>query len=287
MTSPTIGRLAVPGASLHFELRGSGPVLMFVPSGNGDAAPFGPVADLMADGWTVLTYDRRGFSRSPLDGPPDDSRRVLDDVADAVALLDHVSEGPAHVLGNSSGAVVAVALLERHPQRLRTLIPHEPPLASVLPDADRWLGFYAELDRTYRAEGLDAARAMFRETMGMGGQTRPRREVQLPEPLLSQMLARLRRNQMFWFEHEILPYPAYLPDRATLRAHADRLVLAGGEDAKHEFPYRPNLVLSEWTGVPITHFPGGHVGYVTHPAEFAAVLRDLLARRDRRAAAVA
>ncbi|SDI16969.1 alpha/beta fold hydrolase [Nonomuraea jiangxiensis] len=283
MHPPVSGRLALPGAKLYYEVRGAGPALLIIPSGNGDATPFGPMADALAERYTVITYDRRGFSRSPVNGPVDDDLRIELDAYDAHRLLGHLAETPAHVFGSSSGAIVALALLERYPERVRTLVCHEPPLASVLPDSGRWLAFYADLYETYRGSGVEAARAVFLEAMGMNAPTRPPKEVELPPDQLAAMLARIRRNHVFWFEHEIRTYPAYLPDIPLLRTMSDRLVLGNGSIGHEHFPYRPNTVLSERIGLEIVHFPGGHVGYVTHPFEFAAELEGVLATREDRA----
>ena len=54
----------VPGAQLYYETRGSGPLMLMIPGANGDADAFGMVADRLAARHTVVTYDRRGFSRS-------------------------------------------------------------------------------------------------------------------------------------------------------------------------------------------------------------------------------
>ncbi|MDP9870276.1 MULTISPECIES: alpha/beta fold hydrolase [Streptosporangium] len=280
MRTPTIDMLPLPGASLYYEVRGTGPVLLLIPSGNGDAAPLGPMADALADRYTVITYDRRGFSRSPLDGPVDGGRRLEADVDDIHRLLGHLARTPAHVFGSSSGAIIALALLERHPDQVRTLISHEPPLASILPDSDRWLGFYADLYDTYQSSGIEAAREVFRTRMGMTSPTRPPKDAELPPQQLAEMLSRLRRNQVFWFEHEILTYPAFVPDLAALESVSDRLVLAGGSASREHFPYRPNTVLAERFGIGIVDFPGGHVGYVTHPIEFAELLARVLGPRN-------
>ncbi|MGN6175885.1 MAG: alpha/beta fold hydrolase [Streptosporangiaceae bacterium] len=64
------GTLKVPGASLYHEIRGSGPVLLLICGGVYDAAGYAGLAQQLADRYTVVTYDRRGNSRSPLDGPP-------------------------------------------------------------------------------------------------------------------------------------------------------------------------------------------------------------------------
>jgi len=276
MQRPTSGTLSLPGASLYYEVRGSGPALLIIPTGNGDGAPFGPMADALAGRYTVITYDRRGFSRSPLTGPVDDGRRLETDANDAHSLLDRLTESPAHVFGGCSGAIIALDLLARYPDQIRTLIAHEPPLASVLPDAAQWLEFYADLYDTYRRSGVEAARKIFRARMGMTGQTRPPPGAELPPQQLAEMLARIRDNQVFWFEHELRTFPAVVPDIAALACLSDRLVLAGGSTSREHHPYRPNTVLADRLGADVVDFPGGHVGYVTHPIEFADTLARVL-----------
>jgi pimeloyl-ACP methyl ester carboxylesterase len=126
--------VAVPGARLHTEVRGSGPLLVCVVGGNGDPTVFGPLADLLAPRWTVLTYVRRGFVRSPVDGEvgPD---KLGDDVDDLAALIEHHG-GAAVVLGSSSGAIVVLELLVRRPDLVRAAVAPEPPLIT-LPDSRR------------------------------------------------------------------------------------------------------------------------------------------------------
>ncbi|GAA3038545.1 alpha/beta fold hydrolase [Streptosporangium longisporum] len=279
MRTLTTGTLAVPGATLYHEVRGSGPPLLLVPTGNGDAGPYEPMAEALAGRYTVITYDRRGFSRSRADEPVDDARRVDTDADDAHRLLTHLAGGPAHVMGGSSGAITALHLLARHPAAVRTLVAHEPPLASVLPDSERWLRFYADLYEIYRRDGAQTAMRFFRDRAGMAEPTRPPREFQPSPERLEAMLTRIRTNQVFWFEHEILPYPAFTLDVAALETVTDRLVLAGGSTSREHFPYRPNTVLAGRLGLPVVDFPGGHVGYVTHPIEFADMLIHILGDR--------
>ncbi len=274
----TIDRLSVPGASLYYEVRGSGPTLLIVPSGNGDATPFAPLAQLLSDRYQVITYDRRGFSRSELNGPVEDCHRLDEDAADGRRLLEHLADGPAAVFGSSSGGIVALALLANHPEYVHTVVSHEPPLASVLPDADYWIDFYAEVYERFRASGVEAAQRAFRAGMGMERTTRPPRQTELPPKEREELLARIKRNHVFWFEHELRGYPAYLPDTARLRTLSDKLVLACSDTAREALPYRPNAVLAELLAKSIIHLPGGHVGYVTHPSEFASALDGILRR---------
>ena len=57
----------VPGARLHVELDGDGPLLVMVPGAAGVAGVFRPVAKHLARRFTVLRYDRRGFVTDPVE----------------------------------------------------------------------------------------------------------------------------------------------------------------------------------------------------------------------------
>ena len=276
--------LAVPGASLYYERRGAGPVLLLIPGGNGDALPYAAVAEALADRYTVVAYERRGFARSPLDRPlqpGDDEHRLAADVDDAHRLLAHLGGGPAYVLGSSSGALVALGLMARHPGDVRLLMPHEPPALTLLPDGDDIArgadGVYA----TYRESGPEAAMAEFAAVTfggpgGSGGFSGLRPDGP-PPPGFTEMAARMRHNIPFWIEHELRQYPRHPIDIEALRPHADRIAPLCGRDSRGQYPYRPNTVLAERLGRTITELPGGHVGYMTHPDAFAAELAPVLA----------
>src|SRR5215469_37717 len=161
------GTLQVPGASLYYEVRGSGPVLLMIPGGPDDAEAFAALADLLADQYTVVTYDCRGNSRSPMDGSWDDLTVALF-ADDANRLLDAVSPGPAYVLGSSGGATYGLDLVARYPGRVRTFVAHEPPVSELLPDAARYHALNLEIGETYRSQGVPAALHKFTVGIGFG-----------------------------------------------------------------------------------------------------------------------
>ena len=103
MAKTTSATLAVPGARLYYEVRGAGPVLLLIPGGPADGDVFAGLAGLLADRYTVVTYDPRGISRSSFDGPPKDWR-VEVHADDARRLLAEAGGQPAHVFGSSGGA---------------------------------------------------------------------------------------------------------------------------------------------------------------------------------------
>ncbi|MFD0369439.1 alpha/beta fold hydrolase [Streptomyces sp. NPDC127114] len=296
-----IGSLAVPGATLHYESRGSGPVLLLIPGGAGDAGMYEGMADrLAAAGYTVVSYDQRGLSRSPVSHSPRSgspvSRSPLDGSAaapcadqsvaewadDALAVLDAVSPGgePAYVFGGSSGAIVALALLARHPGRVRRVVAHEPPLVELLADPAPYRDHFAEVRELLRTQGLGAAMARFAETPD--GRKPPqqdgqRHDAELP-PSIRHMADRMTANMPVFLEHVLCPFSSSVPDIDGLRAAAGKLVLGvGRETGDQEALVGPARRLAELTGAPTVAFPGGHVGCVEHPAEFAEQLLGTLA----------
>ena len=95
MGAAKVATLEVPGASLHYEVRGSGPALLIIPGMPADAGFCAAVAGQLAGTWTVVAYDPRGMSRSRLHGPPED-QQVEVHADDAYRVLAAVGQGPAH-----------------------------------------------------------------------------------------------------------------------------------------------------------------------------------------------
>ncbi|MER7947255.1 alpha/beta fold hydrolase [Streptomyces sp. NPDC096079] len=269
--------LEVPGARLRYETRGDGPVLLLIPGGAGDAGMFEGMAGPLADaGHTVVSYDQRGLSRSPLDEPLGD-QRVAEWRADALAVLDAVSpDEPAYVFGGSSGGIVALDLLAARPDRVRRLVAHEPPLVELLDDPVPYRDHFAEVRALHRTRGLGPAMARFSETPD--GRKPEREHTELPASLRA-MASRMAANMPVFLEHVLCPFSSSAPDLEGLRAAAGKLVLGvGRETADQEALTGPSRRIAELTGAETLAFPGGHVGCVEHPEEFAEVLVSALRR---------
>jgi pimeloyl-ACP methyl ester carboxylesterase len=264
------GTLAVPGASLHYQVRGAGPTLLLMSGGHGDANSFDGMAAVLAEQFTVVSYDRRGYARSPLVDPAAPlTVATLGD--DAAALLRAVDNGVAYVFGTSAGAVAGLDLIARHPSLVRTLVAHEPPVVRLLPPTERPAP-PVELFEQLRVAGPGAAMDTFRAMLGVDLDDRePDAEVQPQDP------ARARANAMFFFTREAPALDQFTPDLAALKASPVRLLPASGATGHETFPYRCAVVLAEQLGLPLTPFPGGHGGFVTHPQAFTQRLLTVLA----------
>lgn len=261
-----MSHLDVPGARLYYETHGSGPALVMVPGAGGTGGVFAMVGERLAARYTVVSYDRRGFSRSRLDGPQDYGHRLATDADDVRRLITHVSDAPATVFGSSSGAIVALTLVANHPTEVRAAVAHEPPAVRQLSDGQQWLDFWRGVYDVYREEGVEPAMARFRARTFPGSDVRTMSHA-----------PRNPANAAYWFEHELRQYPNVELDLAALQPYAGRIVLAAGRDSVG-YPCREVAVtLAGRLGRTVLDLPGGHTGFVSAPAEFAG---ELLAALD-------
>ncbi|MFF1379472.1 alpha/beta fold hydrolase [Streptomyces sp. NPDC058308] len=280
MAEPTIGSLRVNGATLHYEVRGQGPLLLLIPGGTGGAAAFDAVADGLAAEYTVATYDPRGMSRSTLDAP-EAEQSLAEHADDALRILELLSPGePARVFGTSSGAIAALHLLTTHPERVERVVAHEPPVVTILPDASEHRAFIARVQETFHTQGLMPAMALFAAGLKKGDDetTEPKAETEAEAKakLPPQAAARAESTManLPYFVGSIVPsFMTHTPDLDSLETLSEQLVLAGGQDSRGELPYRAVAFMAERLGAELQHFPGGHIGLTTHPAEYGELLR--------------
>jgi len=270
MSLPVSQLVDVPGARLFCEVQGSGPALLLVGHPMG-ASGFAAIAPLLAEDYTVVTYDPRGFAHSTIEDPDQDGEPDL--LADDVRrVLEAVGQGPAHVFGSSGGAVTGLALVALYPDDVATLVAHEPPVALLLPEAEEASAGMHEIYDTYRDSGIGAAWASFAAFTGMGiggpvGDTDPP-----PPPPSAEEVATSER----FFSHGLLPIALYQPDISALQAALTRLVVAGGTASKGQFAQRTAVALAERLGTTLVEFPGGHTGFISDPKAFAELLRRTL-----------
>ncbi len=117
----------VGDVDLYYEIEGEGPPLLLVHGTGSDGSSFDPVWPLLAAGWRVIRYDRRGYSRSRATpfGKKDYYRHHGEDAAGLLAALGIPR---AAVLGWSAGGIVALALAAQAPATVGKLFLYEPPL---------------------------------------------------------------------------------------------------------------------------------------------------------------
>jgi len=278
MTTPITAKtetLKVPGATIYYEVHGSGPVLLMIPGGPADAGAFRRIAGYLESDYTVVTYDPRGLSHSTLDAPVNDERIVQIFADDAHRLLTATTKEPAFVFGSSGGAVIALELAARHPEQVRTVVSHEPPAPALQPDPARERAAMEEIVRTYRTAGIGPAmqKFMVQTRIRSGPPPPPPGE---PTPEMREGMAQMTRNMDFWLGHYFLAISAYEPDFDALKAGSSRIVPGVGEESRGELANEGGLNLAKRLGTEAEVFPGAHGGFESHAAEFAARLREVL-----------
>ncbi|MFI6802334.1 alpha/beta fold hydrolase [Streptosporangium canum] len=267
--------LKVPGATLYYEIRGSGPLLLMIAGGPADASTFEGVAEALADRYTVLSFDNRGTSRSTLDGPPPETLPIEVQSDDAHHVLKAFATEPAYVLGCSGGALTALDLVARYPEQVRALVAHEPPAMTLLPDSERWQATFQDVYDTYVSEGLGPAGQKFMATLAVEGEDSP--PPQMPDmsqmsPEMLEAMGRMQANTEFLFAHQLRTTINHVPDVAGLKAASTPVFVAVGEGSVGQMPHQAGLALVERLGTSPVYVPGDHQGFATHPGGFAEVV---------------
>ncbi len=271
--------LDVPGGRLRSFMRGSGPTLVLLAGGHGDAARTEALANHLADRYTVLTYDRRGLSESTTSAPAGTLATHADDVS---RLLGHRTAGPVHVYGTSFGALIALELAAADPGRLDVVIAHEPPVTQLLPPAQRRAAAaqLQDVQNRFLTGGVGAALQRFAEVLATDPTDRePGVEVPAAGP---QQLA----NAAYFLTHDLPLVRRHAVDLAALTASRANLVTAVGQTSGDIWPHRCGRLLADELAVPVQTFPGGHSGYALRPRATAdrihQVLQDIGGHRPRR-----
>jgi len=277
--------LQAPGATLTYDIRRTSstePILMLIGSPMG-AAGFATLASHFAER-TVATYDPRGVERSQKDDPasPSTPEQHADDLHRVIQAL---GAGPVDLFASSGGAVNALALVERHPEQVRTLVAHEPPVFGVLPDGEIALAAARDIHETYMRAGFGAGMAKFIVLLQHKG------------PLPSDWLDRPAPDAAMFglptdddgartdalLAQNMVSCTGFAPDFDGLRRASTRIVIGAGTDSEGELANRGALGVAERLGTTPVIFPsdhggflGGEYGQTGDPAGFAAKLRQVL-----------
>lgn len=238
------------------------------------------------DDRTVVTYDPRGLGRSTRKdgGQTNEPETQAEDVH---AIIEALGVGPVDMLASSGGAVSALALVAAHPHDVATLVAHEPPIDSVLPDSDAVHRARVAYTRVYQDKGWGAGMAAFIAMTAWEGEVTDEFLAQTaPDPAAFGMPSEDdgRRDDPLLSELS-WAVPLYAPDLEALKAAPTRIVVAVGEESTKVYTGRTAIALAEQLGQQATVFPshhggfmGGEFGYAGQPEAFAAKLREVLDR---------
>jgi pimeloyl-ACP methyl ester carboxylesterase len=286
LLQPGTYTLDVPGAALTYDVRagepGSGPALVLIGSPMG-AGGFATLAGHFPER-TVVTYDPRGVERSSKDDPtsPSTPEEHADDLH---RVLSELGGDEVDLFASSGGAVNALALVARHPEQVRTLVAHEPPVASIVGDREGALAATRAVHEAYEQHGFGAGMAQFIALLTHRGLIDDEFLGRPPaDPAMFGMPTEddgVRTDAMLG--QNIVSCTHYEPDFDALRRAQTRIVVAAGAASDGELAHRGAEAVAARLGLPVVIFPGDHGGFLGgeygqtgEPDAFAVTLREVL-----------
>ncbi len=285
MTEATTRTIQAPGATLTYDVRpGSStdqPPLFLIGSPMG-ASGFATLAGYFPER-TVVTYDPRGAERSTKDDPSTESNPGQH--AEDLYRIIRAVGGPVDLFASSGGAVNALALVAKHPDAVRILVAHEPPLATVLDDSANAKAAVRAIQRSYQAGGFGRGMAHFMAVTSHRGPFPDDVAVQpAPDPAQFGMPAEddgSRTDVMLG--QNIIGTTHYEPDFDALDRASTRIIIAAGSESEGEMANRGGHATAARLGQQPVIFPshhggflGGEYGWGGEPEAFAAKLREVL-----------
>ena len=263
----------VNGVNLYWEMTGDkGEPLILVHGSWVDHHSWDFVVQGLARNFRVVTYDRRGHSQSErLPG----QGLAREDVNDLAGMIDYLELAPAHIIGNSFGAIITLKLATQKSELFKTLIVHEPPLFTLLEDqpealkelqivSDRIRAVANLLEEGKNQEGAE----LFVETIAFG----PGAWKTLP----SQLQQTFVYNAPTWLDET--------KDYDSLRLELNKLVnfsapvfLSQGEVSPPFFAAVIDVIGATLRDARRNTFAGaGHVPHITHPVEYIDRVREFI-----------
>jgi pimeloyl-ACP methyl ester carboxylesterase len=264
---------AINGVQLYWELSaGAGEPAILVHGSWGDHHNWAQVVPALASSLKVASYDRRGHSLS--ERPPGPGS-IQEDAADLAALIEHVFGAPAHVIGNSFGASVALNLASQRPELVRSLAAHEPPLFGLLEgNAEVQPALAAVRERIaavvplLEAGDFEAGARRFVETIAFG----PGAWEWLPASTREIFVS----NAPTWLDE--LRDPTWMTlDLTRLSNYSGpALISLGGESPPYFAPVAERIAAALPQARKHVFPQAGHVPHLSHPDEYVRVIKDFI-----------
>lgn len=257
---------------LHYDTFGSGDTVVLTHGSWGDGDGWMPTVDILSRDFRVITWDRRGHTRSE-DGAGPGS--IDQDVADLASLIEHLGDGPVHAVGNSFGSVITYRLAINRPDLVTSGAVHEPAALALLEGSTDSAvkavadPFFKELnivgDLLMQGRNRDAP-AHFMDAVAFG----PGTWATFPE----EAMAAIERNAPTFLD-ELQEQPYGQLDTHALASSDVPLLLTVGTESPDFLKVIVRLLSEQVPKARVEWIEGaGHVPHSTHPQAWSAVLKD-------------
>jgi pimeloyl-ACP methyl ester carboxylesterase len=251
------------GCDLHYFYQGSGPLITFVPGGNGHGKQFFPLMAALSDKYTCATFDRRQMSASQVAvnkrlNPPQQARDIR-------AVIRALGFDRSVVFGSSSGGIFSLQFAHDYPEMVDRLISHEAPTVMVLPDASEVIEWFLHLLDLYDEQGLaPTAAEFFTRMLGYTDEGVP--PMAAPDP---------RNPKNFW-DNEFPILLGYEVNLHRLRENGTAIGVMRAKRSRDAFFARTPVEQAKILGCPMMLVPGHHQGYEVETEEFLPHFLEML-----------
>jgi pimeloyl-ACP methyl ester carboxylesterase len=265
---PTSGTFNTEGCNLHYWYQGAGPLLVFVPGGNGHGRQYNAIMGILDTHYTVATFDRRQMSASTVQVPQQEYNLVLQ-ARDIIAVIRAVGFQKASIFASSGGGVIAFQLAVSYPEVVENLVSHEAPTTTLLSAAESTdlMDFFSSMRVIYRNHGPGPTMKAFVDKIMVGMDD----GLPLLQPEAHNVVNQLENES--WMG-------SYCPDLVKIVDNGTSVAVGFGTKSAHAMFKRTVREQAKRLKCEKVEFPGHHQGFETQPAEFAPVLLALLKRME-------
>jgi pimeloyl-ACP methyl ester carboxylesterase len=265
---PTYAIVENEDCNLHYWYEGTGPLITFIPGGNGHGRQYNNMISLFSDKYTCMTFDRRQMSASKVKVNKLFSHTQA--ARDVKAIIQAMGFEKSIIFGNSLGGIIGFQFAIDFPKMVDHLISHEAPTFGLLPNASALHDFSRDMYETSRTSIPAAAEKFSTILIGYDDEGVP--ATTSPEP----------ENQINFWQNETLPMSLYTPDLRRIVENGTSVGLMFGERSRDALYVQTTVEQEKILGCLRMRVPGHHQGFEVETELFApkfAEMIDILERK--------
>jgi pimeloyl-ACP methyl ester carboxylesterase len=265
---PTYAIVEHEDCPLHYWYQGTGPLITFIPGGNGHGRQYNNMIALFSDKYTCMTFDRRQMSASQVKVNKMFSHTQA--ARDVKAIIQAMGFKKSIIFGNSLGGIIAFQFAIDFPEMVDHLISHEAPTFGLLPDASALYDYFCSLYELSKTS-IPAAAEKF-ETILIGYNDEGVPATTPPEP----------ENRINFWENEVLPISLYTPDLRRIVENGTSVGLMFGERSRDALCVQTTVEQEKILGCLRMMVPGHHPGFEVEAGLFAPKFSEMIEILERK-----
>ncbi|OLN96275.1 putative hydrolase [Colletotrichum chlorophyti] len=253
--NPTKSTVNNEDCDIHYWYQGEGPLIVFIPGGNGHGRQYNPIMTALSDKYTCATFDRRQMSASKVEV----NKRLNphQQVRDIRAVIKAIGFEKATLFGSSMGGILAFQFALDFPDMVDHVFAHEAPTVTLLPNAAEVFEFLYDCLELYENVGLEAAQTQF-NTRLLGyldeGVPRPMK----PEPWNAENL----------WANEFTVLLGFLPNLFRIKENGTSVGVIRGIRSRDAWYAQVVNEQEKILGCPRFDMPGAHEGFQVECGDF-------------------